>query len=44
MRRWEIERYTLSQLLNALDSSDPDDPHRGGVAISSLDDLIDMYE
>ena len=37
MRKWEIARYTLSQLLNALDFSDPDDPHSGQILIGSLD-------
>jgi len=39
MRRWEIGRYTFSQLLSALDSSDQDDPHRGGVPLGSLAEL-----
>lgn len=44
MRRWEIGRYTLSQLINALDMSDPDDPHRGCIPIKSLADIADLYE
>jgi len=43
MRKWEWGRYTLSQLLNALDRSDPTDPHAGGIPIQSLDDLHDLY-
>jgi hypothetical protein len=42
MRRWEIGRYTLSQLLNALDRSDPDDPHAGGLPLTSLSQLDDL--
>jgi hypothetical protein len=41
-RKWEIGRYTLSQILNALDQADPDDPHAGGIPINSLDDLDDL--
>jgi len=44
MRKWEVGRYTLTQLLNALDYSDPNDPHRGGIPISSLADLDGMFE
>ncbi len=43
MRKWETMRYTLSQLLNALDYSDPNDPHAGGVPINSLADLDEMF-
>jgi hypothetical protein len=43
MRKWEIGRYTLTQLLNALDMSDPNDPHAGNIPINSLDDLEEMY-
>lgn len=43
MRKWEISRYTLSQIINALDRSDPDDPHRGQVSIGSLDELEEMF-
>ena len=39
MRKWEIVRYTRSQLLNALDYSDPNDPHRGGIEIRCQADL-----
>lgn len=39
MRKWEWSRYTVRQLLNALDESDPDDPHAGNIPISSMDDL-----
>lgn len=43
MRRWEIGRYTLSQLASALDTSDPDDPHAGNLPISSLAELDDLW-
>jgi hypothetical protein len=43
MRKWEASRYTLTQLLNALDFSDPSDPHAGGIPISSLAELDDMF-
>lgn len=43
MRKWEIKRYTLSQLLSALDRSDPDDPHAGGIPIASLDEIDQMF-
>ena len=42
MRKWEIGRYTLTQLLNALDTSDPNDPHAGGISINSIDDLEEL--
>jgi hypothetical protein len=42
MRKWEIGRYTLTQLHDALDRSDPDDPHRGQIPIDSLEDLDDL--
>lgn len=42
MRRWEIGRCTLTYLVNALDFSDPTDPHRGGHHINSLSEL-DKY-
>jgi len=42
MRKWEIKRYTLSQLLNALDTSDPNDPHAGQLPIGSLAQLDDL--
>lgn len=44
MRKWEVRRYTLSQLLNALDTSDPNDPHRGGIPISGLGELDRLWE
>jgi hypothetical protein len=44
MRKWEIARYTLSQLANALDRSDPDDPHAGQMSLNSLDQLHDLFE
>lgn len=42
MRRWEILDYTLSQLLNALDARDPDDPFTGTIPINSLDDIPEL--
>lgn len=42
MRKWEYSRYTLTQLLNALDTSDPSDPHAGNIPITSLDDLEEI--
>lgn len=41
MRKREIGSYTLTQLLNALDSTDPNDPHSGNIPINSLADLED---
>ena len=43
MRKWQWSRYTLTQLLNALDASDPDDPHAGGIPIKSLSELDDLW-
>lgn len=43
MRKWEIGRYTLTQLANALDRSDPSDPHRGNIPIGSLEDVDRMF-
>lgn len=43
MRKWEIMRYTLTQLLNALDRGDPSDPHAGGIPLNSLDDIERMF-
>jgi hypothetical protein len=43
MRKWDIGRYTLTQILNALDRGDPDDPHAGNVEIGSLEDIARMY-
>jgi len=42
MRKWEYSRYTLTQLLNALNTSDPDDPHAGNIPIGSLADLEEI--
>lgn len=42
MKKWEVRRYTLAQLLAMLDTSDPDDPHRGNIPISSLSELDDL--
>lgn len=36
MRKWDVMRYTLSQIINALKHEDPDDPHAGGIPIGSL--------
>lgn len=45
MRKWEIGRYTLTQLLNALQQpNDPDDPHAGNIPIGSLSQLDDLFE
>lgn len=42
MRKWEIARYTEQQLLNALNTADPTDPHYGQIPLSSLEDLDDL--
>lgn len=44
MRKWEIGRYTLSQLLNALAREDRSDPHAGNVPIGSLAELDRLWE
>ena len=44
MRKWEIGRYTLTQLINALDRSDPNDPHRGQTMIGSIAELEEMFD
>lgn len=44
MRKWDVGRYTFSQIRNALDKSDPNDPHRGGIPINSLSDLDEMWD
>lgn len=44
MRKWEVGRYTPTQLVNALDTSDPDDPHAGNVPVSGLGDLQSLLE
>jgi hypothetical protein len=44
MRKWEIGRYTLSQLLNALDQSDPNDPHAGGIEVRDEADFRRLLE
>jgi hypothetical protein len=44
MRKWEYRRYTLTQLLNALDTSDPNDPHAGQITINSLADLDEFID
>lgn len=43
MRKWEIMRYTISQLVNALDQSDPNDPHAGGIPIGSTHEIDRMF-
>jgi hypothetical protein len=44
MRKWDIGQYTLSQIANALDTGDPNDPHHGQMPIGSLEDLDEMFE
>lgn len=44
MRKWDYRRYTLTQLLNALDTTDPDDPHAGQMPIGSLAELEQMLD
>lgn len=44
MRKWDVGRYTLSQLKNALDQSDPDDPHAGQQEIRSLSQLDHLFD
>ena len=39
MRKWEIARYTLSQVLRALERTDPDDPHAGNLPISAIGEI-----
>jgi hypothetical protein len=39
MRKWEIARYTLSQLLNALADDEARDPHRGGAPIAAIGEV-----
>ncbi len=39
MRKWDVRRYTITQLLVALDRTDPSDPHAGNVPIGSLAEL-----
>jgi hypothetical protein len=36
MRKWEIGRYTLTQLEEALSDTDPDDLSAGTIPIPSL--------
>lgn len=43
MRKWDIARYTLTQLLNALDTTDPNDPHAGGIEVASLSQLDALW-
>ena len=44
MRKWEVGRYTLSQVINALDRSDPNDPHANQIPIGSLDELEELFD
>lgn len=44
MRKWEIGRYTITQIVNALDTSDRSDPHAGQMPLGSLADLEEMFE
>ena len=39
----EVCRHTLTQIMNALDPSDPNDPHRGQIPIGSLAELDEMF-
>lgn len=39
MRKWEVAKYTLSQILNALSEPKKHDPHEGGRRINSLTDI-----
>lgn len=44
MRKWEIRRYTLTQLLNALGPlRESDDPHAGQMAIGSTEEIDEMW-
>lgn len=40
MRRRDILGCTLTYLLNALDSSDPNDPHAGNLPLEYIEDLL----
>lgn len=44
MRKWELGRYTLTQLCNALDYSDPADPHSGNAPIRGPSDLAALFD
>ena len=45
MRKWEIGRYTLGQIANALDrGGGDDDPHAGQEEVRSMEDLERMWE
>lgn len=44
MRKWDVGRYTLTQILNALDESDPTDPHAGGIPINTAADWRRLIE
>lgn len=43
MRKWEVRRYTLSQLANAL-RQDSDDPHAGQLPVTSMDQLDALWD
>lgn len=43
MRKWEIARYTLSQLLCALASPDESDPHAGNLPITAIGDVEEHW-
>jgi hypothetical protein len=42
MRKWDVERYTLSQICNALSEPKEHDPHAGGKRIYSLAEIDDL--
>lgn len=43
MRKWEWCRYTLSQIVCLLDTSDPADPHARNIPIGSLAEIEGMF-
>jgi hypothetical protein len=44
MRKWDVARYTLSQLLDALaDDEAARDPHRGGAPIAAVGDVEEHW-
>lgn len=43
MRRWEIGQYTLTQLVNALDRSEPASRRDPTIPLRSLDDLDELF-
>ncbi len=45
MRKWDIVRYTVRQLVNALEQADDGtDPHRGQLEIRSADQFEALLE